>query len=268
MQINRTTGFGSALKVVFFCLARNPKVATWFIALSTLLVFLFPFEVGAKTKFLGFKQGESENVPDDWELITYFNRAENTMSLVKEGKRTVLSVQSLGSASALLKRLNIDVQAFPTLVWAWKVNRVVGMAVETQKDRNDSAARVRVVFGKPPPKPPKTPPPVEQLFDAFGLRPTGREPRGFKIDYIWGNRVPRGKVFDFPGSKNHKVIVVESGKSKTNRWVWEKRDLRKDYLISFGGTPPTLIGIVILTDTDHTNEGVKAYYSSVVLMSE
>jgi hypothetical protein len=64
------------------------------------------------------------------------------------------------------------------------------------------------------------------------------------------------------------MIAVQSGKSRINRWIWEKRNLIEDYEMLFGTAPPGLSGIVILTDTDQTNEGVEAWYSSVVLMRE
>ena len=239
------------------------------IVLGILFACLSPSQVEAETLFLGFKQGEKlDSVPEGWELITYFRTAKNEMSLYEEGKRTVLRLKSLGSASAILKRPEVDLKAFPFLEWCWKVNRVIGMAIEGQKDRNDSAARVRVVFGKVPAKPPQKPTEILKFFESFGLQMGGTEPRGFKIDYIWGNTIPSGEVIDYPGSKNHKMVIVQSGNKRANTWVWEKRNLVEDFRQFFGGAPPGLAGIVVLTDTDQTNEGVIASYSSIVMMSE
>lgn len=112
-----------------------------------LLACLRPSQVEAKNLFIGFKQGEKSNsVPQGWELITYFRTAKNKMSLTKEEKRTVLRGKSPGSASGILKRPEVDLKAFPVLVWRWKINRVVGMAIESQKDRTASAARIRVIL--------------------------------------------------------------------------------------------------------------------------
>lgn len=225
---------------------------------------------GAENKhFLGFQQEkDSDSIPTGWEVIPYFRTPKNEMSLSKEGDITVLNVKSLGSASALLKRVDVDIREFPVLVWRWKINRVVGMAIENQKDRNDSAARIRVIFGERGGKPRPLPPQIEELFKSLGIERTAPEPRGFKIDYIWGNRLPQGEMFDYPGSRNHKVVVVESGKAKANQWIWEKRNLVEDFELLFEAAPPGLAGIVILTDTDQTNEGVEAWYSSLVLISE
>ena len=200
--------------------------------------------------------------------IPYFRTAKNKLSLNKEEKRIVLRVESLGSASGVLRRLEIDLKKFPVLVWRWKINRVVGMAIEAQKDRNDSAARVRVIFGKAAPKPLKGPPEILKLFKSFGIQSGGKEPRGFKIDYIWGSNVLKGEVIDYPGSKNHKMVIVESGNKRARRWVWEKRNLIEDFQKFFRGSLPHLIGIVVLTDTDQTNEGVIAHYSSIIMMDK
>ena len=251
---------------------------SWFSAVSVVLLsaYLLILPGGpnvARTEenriLVGFRQGkESESIPEGWELITYPGRAKNTLLLVAEGKKTVLHVKSLGSASALVKRPEVDIREFPILVWRWKINRVVGMAVESQRDRNDSAARVRVIFGKGAEKPSTLPPEMEEFIESLGIKRTPMEPPGFKIDYIWGNRLPQGKTLDFPGSRNHKVVVIQSGNDKAKQWVWEERNLIEDYESLFEAAPADLAGIVILTDTDNTNEGVEAWYSSVVLMSQ
>ena len=248
---------------------RIAKFCIFMIVLGFLCACLSPSQVEAKNMFIGFKQGEkSDSVPEGWEVIPYFLRVKNELSLAKEGKRTVLKVKSMGSASGILKRIDVDIKAFPVLVWRWKINRVVGMAIESKKDRNDSAARVRVIFGKASVKPSQRPPDISKFFKSFGFKMEGTEPRGFKIDYIWGNNVPKGEVIDYPGAKNHKMVVVQSGNKRANRWVWEKRNLIEDFQQFFRSAPPALIGIVVLTDTDQTNEGVIAHYSSIVLMSK
>jgi hypothetical protein len=224
---------------------------------------------------LGFKMGEnSKSIPDGWEHLTYLGTTENTMSVMNEEGTTVLHVTSLNSASALLKRMKVNddtmirLENYPILVWRWKINRTVGMAVESRKDRNDSAARVRVIFAERGMPPLEKSPGFKKIIKYLGIKMPNIEPSGFKIDYIWGNRAPKGEIIDYPGSRNHKMIVVESGNDKANQWTWEKRDLVKDFHAVFRGDPPGLAGIVVLSDTDQTNEGIEAYYSSIVLMHQ
>ena len=248
---------------------RTTKIWIYIIVLGILLVFLSPYQGDAKNLLIGFKkEKKSSTVPKGWEVITYFRTAKNKLSLSKEGKKTVLMVRSIGSASGVLRRIDIDLKKFPVLVWRWKINRVVGMAIESRKDRNDSAARVRVIFGKAAPKPLKGPPEIVKFFKSFGIQTEGKEPRGFKIDYIWGNNVLKGEVIDYPSSKNHKMVVVESGNKRAGRWVWEKRNLVEDFQGFFRKSPLALVGIMVLTDTDQTNEGVVAHYSSIIMMDK
>ena len=248
---------------------RCTKLWICIIVWGILFACLDPSRAQAKNLLIGFTQGEkSDSVPEGWELLTYFRTVKNKLSLSKEGKRTVLKVSSVGGASAILKRPEVDLKAFPVLVWRWKINRVVGMAIEGQKDRNDSAARIRVIFGRPAPKPSRSPPEIQKFLKSLGFQMGAVEPSGFKIDYIWGNTISKGEVIDYPGSRNHKVVIVESGGKRASRWVWEKRNLLEDFRQFFGGAPPGLAGIAVLTDTDQTNEGVVAHYSSIIMMSE
>lgn len=243
----------------------------WLLMIFTgsLLVSFSAFQAEAKTRFLGFKIEEAQNsVPSGWNLITYFRTPPNEISLSKEGKRTILKMKSIGSASAVVKILEIDLKSFPVLVWRWKINRVPGMAIETKKDRNDSAARVRVIFGKAKAESFKLPPEILKYLKSQYFQGKVTEPEGHKIDYIWGNRLAKGEIIDFPGSKNHKVVIVETGDKKTKQWIWEKRNLLEDYQKIFNESPLGLIGIVVATDTDQTNEGVTACYSSIVLMDK
>jgi hypothetical protein len=241
-----------------------------------LLLSATALSAGDKTTLLlGFKMGEeSKSIPDGWEHLTYLGTAENTVSLMREEGKIILHVTSLNSASALLKRMNVGddggirLENHPILVWRWKINRTVGMAIENRKDRNDSAARVRVIFAERGMQPLEKSPGFEKIIKYLGVKMPNIEPSGFKIDYIWGTRAQKGEIIDYPGSRNHKMIVVERGNSRANQWVWEKRDLVKDFHAMFRGDPPGLAGVVVLSDTDQTNEGVEAYYSSIVLMNQ
>ena len=93
----------------------------------------------------------------------------------------------------------------------------------------------------------------------------GREPSGFRIEYIWASHLPRGHIFDHPGERYCKVFVLETGERKLGAWVFEKRNLLTDYKKAFGAEPHGVLAIGIQTDTDHSNEMVTAYYSDPIL---
>lgn len=50
------------------------------------------------------------------------------------------------------------------------------------------------------------------------------------------------------------------------RWVTEKRNLLEDYERAFGRTPPEIIGIGLMTDTDNTGEDATAYCGDIRLI--
>jgi hypothetical protein len=55
------------------------------------------------------------------------------------------------------------------------------------------------------------------------------------------------------------------GEGKAGQWVYEGRNLHKDYKSAFGKDQDGVLAIGIQTDTDHSNEMVTAYYSDPVL---
>lgn len=181
-----------------------------------------------------------------WKMVSYFTVPPTQYS--RSGKGIIKAV-SLGSRSSLFKEVGEKEKSFPVLAWGWKISNVVRSAIETRKDRFDTAARVMVIFGE------------KAGFGIFGIG----EPLGLKIEYIWANRLPKGHIFDHPEEKNCKVFVVESGEAKVGQWVYFERNIRNDFKRAFGGEPSDLIAIGIQTDTDHSNEKVTTYYSEPVL---
>ena len=237
----------------------------------TLVLILGAVAAGAENKdiFLGFTADEeSETVPAGWEHIGYFGKAKNTISLVTEGKRTVVHMKSLNSISSHVKRPDVRITEYPILTWRWKIDRAVGMAIEDRRDRNDCAARIRIIFGREQKGDPINIPAVKEVMKRMGFTMPRLEPPGMKIDYVWGNSAKKGAVIDYPGARNHKVVVVERGNDKAGTWIWEKRNIREDFRRFFGLEPPGIIAIAVLTDTDQTNEGVEADYSSIVLLGQ
>jgi hypothetical protein len=192
------------------------------------------------------KPEEEKSPVKGWKLVSYFAVPPTQYS---RSGRGIIKAESLGSRSSLFKEVRKKEKDFPMLSWGWKVSNVVRSAVETKKDRFDAAARVMVVFGK------------ERGFRLFG----GGEPMGLKIEYIWANRLPRGHVFDHPGERNCKVFVLESGEGKAGQWVYEERNIHKDFKMAFKTEPIEVLAIGIQTDTDHSNEMVTAYYSEPIL---
>jgi hypothetical protein len=192
------------------------------------------------------KPKEEESPVKGWKFVSYFGVPSTQYSKAGKG---IIKAESLGGRSSLFKEVKEKEKNYPILSWRWKISNVVRSAIETRKDRFDAAARVMVVFGK------------EKSYGIFG----GGEPIGLKIEYIWATRLPKGHIFDHPGEKDCKVFVLESGDGKAGQWVYEMRNIQKDFKTAFGKELPGVLAIGIQTDTDHSNEQVIAYYTEPVL---
>ena len=191
------------------------------------------------------KPKEPESPVKGWWLVSYFAVPPTQYSRAGKG---VIKAESLGARASLFKKAGEKERKHSILSWKWKVSNVVSSALETRKDRFDAAARVMVVFGK-----------------EGGFRFQGRGPVGLKMEYIWASHLPKGHVFDHPGEKNCKVFVLESGEGKTGQWVYEERNIHKDFKKAFEKEPEEILAIGIQTDTDHSNERVTAYYADPTL---
>lgn len=214
------------------------------VSLSLILIFAqLPFGPLAPDK--QEEKEEKKSPVKGWWMVSYFAVPPTQYSSVGKG---MIKAESLGTRSSLYKKVREKEKNFHLLSWGWKISNVVRSAVETKRDRYDTAARVMVIFGR----------------GGSGVM-EGGEPSGFKIEYIWASRLSKGHVFDHPEEKYCKVFVIESGEGRAKQWVYEQRDLFKDYKKAFGLEPEAVLAIGIQTDTDHSNEGVIAYYSEPVL---
>jgi len=192
------------------------------------------------------KPKEEESPVKGWKMVSSFGVPSTQYSKAGKG---IIKAESLGGRSSLFKEVKEKEKNYPILSWGWKITNVVHSAIETRKDRFDAAARVMVVFGK------------ERSYRIFG----GGEPVGLKIEYVWATRLSKGHIFDHPGEKDCKVFVLESGDRKAGQWVYENRNIQKDYKTAFVTEFPGVLSIGLQTDTDHSNEQVTAYYSEPIL---
>jgi len=117
------------------------KMKYFLISISLLLILV-------QLPFGDFKPKDSEEDKTPvkgWWMVSYFSVPPTQYSKAGKG---IIKAESLGSRASLFKEVGEKEKNFPILSWRWKISNVVHSAIETRKDRFDSAARVRVVFGK------------------------------------------------------------------------------------------------------------------------
>lgn len=154
--------------------------------------------------------------------------------------RRCLKADSRHGASILLAPLHFDPKTYEWLSWSWRVDQLVEGEALDRKDGSDASARLYVYFETP------------------GLPWQKRN-----LDYVWSATLPIGTILNSAYSAASKIIVVESGSGSLRTWRQVERNLEDDYERCFGGEPPNVIAIGLMTDTDNTRSTALAYFDDV-----
>ncbi len=150
------------------------------------------------------------------------------------------------TCSAIYYRLGYKLKDYPVLSWSWNVSKFPDKsAAKTDKDRDDYAARVYVVFP----------------FLSFSSSKF--------IEYVWDNDLPEDSVVQSPEGENIKIIVARSGPCAEGEWKEEKRNVYEDYLKAFGTKPTLGVGAVaIMCDADSTKTEAASKFDDITVSSE
>ena len=198
--------------------------------------------------------------PSGWEPLTFEKISAHTQyRIVKENGTPVVQAISQAAASGLTCKIKIDLKEYPVLQWRWKILNIISKGNVRTQEGDDYPARIYITFQYDPDKVgfmEKAKYKIGQLL--FGDVPVAA------INYIWGNRTPKGTIVASAYTDLSKLIVVESGKENLGKWMEEERNVYEDYKKAFGEEPPLVNGIAIMTDTDNTGETATAYYGDIV----
>ena len=182
-----------------------------------------------------------ENALMEWKEKIFKGKVIYKVS-AKDHENFVLAT-SKGTASALFYKIKLDIDKRPIISWKWNVKSFPakdGHENLRNAKEDDFAARVYVIF---------------PAFFFTGSR---------AIEYIWAEKVEEGTIAPSPYSKNLQLFVVESGANQDDEWVYEERDVYKDYQEAFGEKPRYDIGAVaFMTDADSTETFAEALYDEI-----
>ena len=176
--------------------------------------------------------------PQQWREVEV--RGRTSYETVTLDGRPCLKAHSVSAASMLLHPVRFNPHRYPRLSWSWRVEHpVAGEALE-RKEGSDAAARLYV------------------YFETRGLPWQKRS-----IDYVWSNTLPVETMLTSPFSSISKMIVAERGTDAPGQWRTEERNLAEDYARAFGGNPPDVVAIGVMTDTDSMSGEAIAYYDDL-----
>jgi hypothetical protein len=176
---------------------------------------------------------------EGWEEKEFKHSTSYRLSIVED--KQVLLAESRNQASALIKKVHIDIEKFPFLNWSWRIENRLDIADETTKSGDDYAARIYVIFDS----------------GIFIWRTKA-------VNYVWANQAAKGAIWEnaFAG-KNAQMMALRKRQDNLSTWYTEKRNVYEDLKHLFGSRFRSIDAIAIMTDTDNGQGRVKAYYGDI-----
>ncbi len=232
-------------------------------ALLTGCASLPPGDEGLRyTTIAPFSAAEpGEKLPGGWQpwVLSRFKR-NTEYRLVKDADGvTVVEATSDHSASGMIKQLDVDAMATPWLSWRWRVPAPIPSADNTNRNLEDSPARVIVTFDGDLDKLDFEERAIADRVKAL----TGKKMPYATLMYIWENKLPVDEVIASAHTSRINMLVVESGMSRSGTWLSFTRNVADDFRRVYGEEPGHIRSIGIMTDTDNTGEKTSAFYGDI-----
>ena len=176
-------------------------------------------------------------------------------------QRVVLHAVADRSATGLKQRLDVDPADSPIVQWEWRIVTLVPTADLTDRDGDDSPARLLLFFDGD-----RTQLSARDKMLMETARMLTGQPIPFAtLMYVWDNRQPVGTVIPSAVFGQLKMVVAGTGPDRLGQWKQFARNYARDYERAFGHAPGKLVGIGVLTDTDNTDSAVEAFYGDIRL---
>lgn len=193
---------------------------------------------------------------EQWEPL-YFPKIENHSSyaITPFDGTSSLMAQSNCSASAMVLKGWFNIYEHPRLRWRLYVSNIYRKGDSSTKDGDDYPIRLYVMFQFDPEK--------ASFFDKvsyeFAKSLKGKYPPHSSLNYIWANKENAEEIIVSPYSDRAMMIPVARGAKQVGEWVEYSTNMVEDYEKAFGGAPPAMAAIAIMSDSDNTGESAKAY---------
>lgn len=174
---------------------------------------------------------------------TMILNGEVDYTLMRHGNEGYIRAFSEKTCSALYYRIGFRLKDYPVLTWKWRVLQFPDLsAAKTEKERDDYAARIYLIF-----------PFLNFSSSKF-------------LEYVWTEDIPAGTIINSPYGDNVKLIVARRGKIREGEWVTETYNVYEDYIKAFGKKPNMRVrAIAIMCDADSTKTSAESLFDDIVI---
>ena len=176
---------------------------------------------------------------DGWKVKEFKGITSYYLTLV-DGKRA-LAADSNQSASALYKKMTVDLSKTPILNWSWRKKLPINPGNELNKDGDDFVARIYVV-------------------KSGGILWW----RTLALNYVWSYQHKKNQSWDNPfvGAKS-KMLAQRDASDPQHKWFNEQRNVAMDFKQLLGKDIRQIDGVAIMTDSDNSGLSAKALYGDI-----
>ena len=168
----------------------------------------------------------SDDLPKEWTQILPRKQMAYTNYLVKQDSDGAFLHMNSGGTGSLIERDlgQIELNDSAVMEWTWKVLQLPDVEWEQDKNQDDFAIRIELVYdlrGSP--------------YNPLNMVRKGLIQTIFKgyppeiiMSYTWSRRVPAEKPYVNPAEKRMVIFPVESGPSMSGLWIDESRSIMED----------------------------------------
>jgi len=193
-----------------------------------------------------------------WQTLDFPRIEKHTRyAMVTEDGMSAVQAVANCSASALYLPIDVDLAKTPWLQWKWKVEQPLPPHNEQEKAGDDFAARVYVMFAFDAARASWW----QRLRHRMGKMIYGETIPGAAINYVFSTSAPAGETWDSPFAAESKMVSLGTG--PVGKWLDESANVASDYRRYFGASPPRVLGVAIMTDSDNSCKRAVAYYADV-----
>lgn len=188
------------------------------------------------------------------------------LDIVQLGTQKVLRLRTEHSYGTVSHALPAQTPA-GTLRWRWRLDQPVADADLRRKEGDDAPLKVCAMFDLPLDRLGF----VERNLLRLARTASGEYLPGATLCYVWDQKLPVGAELANAYTRRVRFIVLNSANTPLQQWVTHSRDLRVDFLRSFGAETdavPPLLAIVAGADSDNTGGSSLAYLDDLSLVEQ
>lgn len=200
--------------------------------------------------------------PGDWRHRHVRGIAPNRFGLINDQGTVVLGVEVAASASALIVRLGVPVRG-RRLSWRWRAEGFPPLAALGQRERDDFAARIYLMFDLPEHRLSLA---DRVLLGGASLLQGERVPAA-TLAYLLHAGAGDDRPVPSPFTDRVMMSVARAG-AVAGQWYHEERDWQHDFQRAFGsrypGPTPVPVAVAVGSDGDQTRAVFSARFGDLV----